>query len=101
VFKGSLLALDTPTALRRKLFGRTVVFHLAEMQSQYKQAITQFSFVQSAEVVDNKLVVGLDDPETHNPEVIKVLVEAGAKIQFVGEVRQRLEDVYLKLVKSS
>jgi ABC-2 type transport system ATP-binding protein len=99
VFKGTLLALDTPTALRRKLFGRKVVFHLVEMQPQFLQVVNQFEFVQSTEIVDNKLVAGLDDPERHNPEIVGSLVEAGAKIQFVGEVRQRLEDVYLELVK--
>ena len=100
VFKGSLLALDTPTALRRKLFGRKVVFHLTEMQPQYLQIVTQFDFVLSSEAVDNKLVIGLDDPEKQNPAIVRRLVEAGANIQFVGEVRQRLEDVYLKLVKA-
>ena len=100
VFKGTLLALDTPTALRRKLFGRQVVFHLAEMQPKYVQTVIQFEFVLSAEAVDNKLVIGLDDPEKYNPAIVRSLVEAGANIQFVGEVRQRLEDVYLKLVKA-
>ncbi|MFN2151969.1 MAG: multidrug ABC transporter ATP-binding protein, partial [Anaerolineales bacterium] len=100
VFKGTLLALDTPTALRRKLFGRKVVFHLVEMQPQFLSAVSRFDFVQSSEAVDNKLVVGLDDPEAHNPAIVESLVEAGAKIQFVGEVRQRLEDVYLELVKA-
>jgi ABC-2 type transport system ATP-binding protein len=100
VFKGSLLALDTPTALRRKLFGRKVVFHLVEMRPQFLSVVTRFDFVQSSEAVDNKLVVGLDDPEMYNPEIVECLVEAGAKIQFVGEVRQRLEDVYLELVKA-
>ncbi len=99
VFKGTLLALDSPTALRRKLFGRKVVFHLAEMQPQYTQIVSQFEFVQSTETVDNKLVIGLDDPDGYNPAIVRSLVEAGANIQFVGEVRQRLEDVYLKLVK--
>jgi len=100
VFKGTLLALDTPTALRRKLFGRKVVFHLVEMQPQYEQVVAQFEFVHSTERVDNKLVVELGDPEEHNPEIVRALVETGADIQFVGEVRQRLEDVYLKLVKA-
>ncbi len=99
VLKGTLLALDTPTALRRKLFGRTVVFHLVEMQPQFAQAVEKFDFVRSVEAMDNKLVIGLDDPEEHNPEVVRTLVQVGADIQFVGEVRQRLEDVYLKLVK--
>jgi ABC-2 type transport system ATP-binding protein len=87
VFKSRLLALDTPTALRRKLFGRSVVFHLRE------------ALPGLAETMENKLVVQLDDPETHNPELIRALVEAGADLQFVGELRQRLEDVYLQLVK--
>ena len=100
VFKGTLLALDTPTALRRKLFGRTVVFHLKEMQPQFIQTVEQIEFVQSVESVDNKLVIGLDNPEEQNPDVVRTLVSAGADIQFVGEVRQRLEDVYLKLVKA-
>jgi ABC-2 type transport system ATP-binding protein len=58
-------------------------------------------FVKQAEVVDNKLVVTLDEPETHNPEIVRTLVGAGAHIQFVGELRRSLEDVYLQLVKSN
>lgn len=100
VFKGTLLALDTPMALRRKLFGRTVVFHLTEMQPKYVQMAAACAFVGSAEAVDNKLVLGIEDPEAHNPEVVRILVNAGAEIQFVGEVRQRLEDVYLKLMEA-
>jgi ABC-2 type transport system ATP-binding protein len=100
VFKSSLLALDTPTALRRKLFGRSVVFHLREATAAHAQALEGFEYVQSVKVVDNKVVVSLDDPETYNPALIRALITAGADIQFVGELRRRLEDVYLQLVKS-
>jgi ABC-2 type transport system ATP-binding protein len=100
VFKSRLLALDTPTALRRKLFGRSVVFHLRQADPVFAQKLSHYDFVQSAEVVDNKILVSLDDPETHNPEMVRALVGAGAEIQFVGELRQRLEDVYLQLVKA-
>jgi ABC-2 type transport system ATP-binding protein len=100
VFKGTLLALDTPMALRRKLFGRTVVFHLSEMQPNFVQLVGALDYIGSVEAVDKKIVVEVEDPEKHNPDVVRILVEAGADIQFVGEVRQRLEDVYLKLVKA-
>ena len=100
IFKSHLIEVDTPENLREKLYGRKVVFHLVEMKPQFLSVVTQLDFVQSSEVVDNKLVVGLDDPELHNPAIVDSLVEAGAKIQFVGEVRQRLEDVYLELVKA-
>jgi ABC-2 type transport system ATP-binding protein len=58
-------------------------------------------FVHEVKVVDNKLIVTLDEPETRNPEVVRSLVKAGADIQFVGELRHSLEDVYLQLVKTA
>jgi ABC-2 type transport system ATP-binding protein len=100
VFKTRLLAVDTPTNLRRKLFGRAVVFHLAEVKSQFADALRQKDYVREAQTVDSKLIVKLDDPEQHNPDLIQELVRLGAKIQFVGELRQSLEDVYLQLMDS-
>jgi ABC-2 type transport system ATP-binding protein len=100
VLKTSLLALDTPTALRQKLFGRSVVFHLQEATQKYADVLGGFDYVQSVQTMNNKLVVQLDDPETHNPELVRTLVQAGADIQFVGELRRRLEDVYLQLVNA-
>ena len=58
-------------------------------------------YVTESKVIDNKLLVTLDDPEKQNPEIIRVLVEAGAEVQFVGELRHSLEDVYLQLVKNA
>jgi ABC-2 type transport system ATP-binding protein len=100
VFSSSLLAMDTPKALRQKLFGRSVVFHLRGADPAHVKALQGFDYIQSAQLMENKIVVQLDDPETHNPELIRALVQAGADIQFVGELRRRLEDVYLQLVNA-
>jgi ABC-2 type transport system ATP-binding protein len=100
VFKSRLLALDNPTALRRKLFGRKVVFHLVDVQPSFAKVLESYEFVQSVQSIDNKLIVALDDPDGQNPIMIRGLVNAGAEIQFVGEIRQRLEDVYLQLVNA-
>jgi ABC-2 type transport system ATP-binding protein len=43
----------------------------------------------------------MDDPEAQNPIIVRKLVEAGADVQFVGELRHSLEDVYLSLIKST
>ena len=99
VLRSKLLALDTPAALREKLFGRTVIFHLRSADQRYVSLLSQYDFVRSAEITENKLVIGLDDPEAHNPALVQALVTAGAEIQFVGELRRRLEDVYLQLVE--
>jgi|Deesub1362A_J573_1020465.scaffolds.fasta_scaffold07943_3 ABC-2 type transport system ATP-binding protein len=94
-----LLALDTPAELRRKLYGRTVVFHLSAVLPEYLEQMKRHPFVRAVRAVDNKLVVDLDEPERRNPLLIRELVQAGAEIQFVGELRRSLEDVYLHLLR--
>ena len=51
--------------------------------------------------LENGLVIHLDDPEAHNPDILRALVGAGADVQFVGELRHSLEDVYLQLMKDN
>jgi ABC-2 type transport system ATP-binding protein len=99
VFKSRLLVVDTPANLRRSLFGRRVVFHLRQPGETLKAAVSGLPFISQAQAVDNKLVLTVDDPEERNPEIIRLLVQSGADIQFVGELRHSLEDVYLRLMK--
>jgi ABC-2 type transport system ATP-binding protein len=99
VMKQRLLTVDTPTNLRTKLYGRTVIFHLRHADEATLALVKGLPFVKSAQRVDNKIAVGLDDPETHNPGIVRALVEAGADVQFVGELKHSLEDVYLSLIK--
>jgi ABC-2 type transport system ATP-binding protein len=100
VFKTRLLVVDTPGRLRTQLFGRKVVFHLRQADDAIAQAVRQIPAVDDVQVMDNKLVVALDDPEAHNPEIVRLLVGLGADVRFVGELRRSLEDVYLQLIKN-
>ena len=101
IFKTHLLVVDTPASLRASVFGRKVVFHLRAADEGLASAVRDLPFVREVKVVENKLLVNLDEPEVHNPDVIRTLVEAGADLQFVGELRHSLEDVYLQLVKAA
>ncbi len=101
VFKTRLLVVDTPASLRTSVFGRKVVFHLRAADEKYVNVVKSLPFVREARAVEAKLVVSLDDPEAHNPEIIRTLVAAGADLQFVGELRHSLEEVYLQLVKNA
>jgi len=101
VFKTRLLVLDTPANLRRQLFGRQVVFHLQALSAEWVERVAAMPFVQHAEGIDNKLLVRLAEPEQYNPHIVRALVEAGADIQFVGEMRYSLEDVYLQLIRGN
>jgi ABC-2 type transport system ATP-binding protein len=101
VFKTRLLALDTPANLRTSVFGRKVVFHLRRADDELARAVGKLPFVREARIVANKLLVRLDDPEKQNPEIVRFLVGQGADIQFVGELRHSLEEVYLQLVREA
>ncbi len=98
IFKTSLITEDSPENLRKRLYGRTSVFHLKEVRPGWADKVKAFDFSREVQVVENKLVVRLDDPEGQNPLIIRSLVEAGAQIQFVGEMRHSLEDIYLQLI---
>ena len=100
IFKTRLLTVDTPANLRQRLYGRRVVFHLRELNPAWVDLARSLPFVKEVQAVDSKLVVSLDAPEKHNPELVRTLVEAGADIQFVGELRHSLEDIYLEFIQT-
>jgi len=101
VFKTRLLVVDTPANLRASVFGRKVVFHLRSADEKLAAEVRKLDFVREVKAVDNKLLVTLDEPETCNPDIIRALVGAGADVQFVGELRHSLEEVYLQLVQKA
>lgn len=98
IFKQRLLAVDSPQALRERLFGRKSVFHLRAVDPNWQALVSLQPGVNSVEVVGEKLVVRLNDPENDNPAIVKALVNAGAQILFVGELRHSLEQIYLDLL---
>jgi ABC-2 type transport system ATP-binding protein len=98
IFKTHLITVDTPEALRTQLYGRKVVFHLKNYDAKWLGLLKNLSFSKDVSNVDNKIMVGLNDPENQNPEIIRQLVEAGAEIQFVGELRHSLEDIYIQMI---
>jgi ABC-2 type transport system ATP-binding protein len=101
VFKSKLLVVDSPENLRTQLFGRKVVFHLRQVDPTMESLVGALPFVREAKVVEDKLLVSLEDPEKNNPDIVRALIGAGADIQFVGELRRSLEDVYLQLIKNA
>jgi ABC-2 type transport system ATP-binding protein len=105
VMKQHLLVVDTPQNLRQRLYGRKVVFHLREADLELVELVKALPFARDVQTIITpsgaKIVVGLDDPEAQNPIIVRKLVEAGADVQFVGELRHSLEDVYLSLINAS
>ncbi|HEX9019333.1 MAG TPA: ABC transporter ATP-binding protein, partial [Anaerolineaceae bacterium] len=99
IFKTRLVAVDTPENLRTTLFGRKVVFHLQSLQPEWVAMLRGLPFVKDAQAVNARLVISLDNPEEQNPVIVRRLVEAGAQVQFVGELRHSLEDIYMQIIR--
>lgn len=98
VFKSQLRVVDTPAQLRKQIYGRQVVVHLASEGQKYADVANESPGVRECEVVGDKLLLTIDEPERDNPEIVRRLVVAGADVQFVGEIRHSLEDIYLQLL---
>jgi ABC-2 type transport system ATP-binding protein len=101
VFKHRVIKIDSPGRMRTSLFGREVEIQLRRVNESMIALLQRFDFVNRAEIRDGRILVEIDDPESGNPMIVKALVEAGAEVQYVTEVRHSLEDVYLSLINAS
>ncbi|MGI5837672.1 MAG: ABC transporter ATP-binding protein [Chloroflexota bacterium] len=99
ILKQRLVRVDTPTRLGSDLYGRRVEVQVKEITEPVLAAVRALSFIGQVEVQDKKLVITLQDPEEQNPALVRAIVEAGGEVQFVGELRHSLEEVYLALVR--
>jgi ABC-2 type transport system ATP-binding protein len=97
VLDGRLLAIDTPTRLRRLLStGRIVVRVVgdtavaAEIGRRWDRAVT---------LDGPTITVTLPEPERDTPELVRALIDAGVDVLEVRPEMPALEDVYLHLVK--
>ena len=98
VLRTRLIALDTPAALRSRLFGRRVSITLTEPAARYE------SLVRSADAADitidgTSMSIGADGETMITPAIVKALVDAGARIVSVIPEEPSLEEVYLRLLK--
>jgi ABC-2 type transport system ATP-binding protein len=99
ILKTKLLAVGPPEKLRQSLWGRKTVVQLERVNDAIVAAVKKVA-PENAEVVDNKLVIDVVNPEKENPDIVDAIGAVGGRIQFVSAVSPTLEDVYLKLVRS-
>jgi len=101
IIKTRLLTTGSPGILARGLQTRKTVIHLQHGNPKLLASVEKLHAVKDARTVDNQLILDMDDPERDNPEVVRTIVEAGGRVQYVTELRSTLEDVYLKMIKEA
>jgi len=98
VMNRTALAIGSPKDLARRYWGRTTVVELAVVDPAYVDIVRGLDFASNVRVDDGRILVDLDDPEIRNPVIVERLTRAGAKIEYVTELKRSLEDVYMKLI---
>ena len=100
LFKSRLLTVGDPQSLKEKMYGRRTVIHLANPREGIGNSL-DLPFITKTEWIDGRLLISLSDPDTENPILIRKLVELGADVQFVSELKVSLEDLYLDLMEGN
>ena len=100
LFKTKLIAVGKPQELKEQMYGRKTVIHLASPIPGIEGSI-DLPFIKKIDRVDDALVFSLSDPERENPIIVKRLVELGAEVQYVNELKVSLEDLYLDLMEGN
>jgi ABC-2 type transport system ATP-binding protein len=98
VLRTRFIALDTPSALRSRLFGRRIVFTLTHPAAQY-ETIVRAAGASDVTVDGNTLSIGVENDTAVAPPIVEALVEAGARIVSVIPEERPLEEVYLRLIR--
>jgi ABC-2 type transport system ATP-binding protein len=97
VLRTRLVAMDTPRALRDRMFPPRIRVTLRQPASSFVDMVRRAGFG-SVNADDTVLSVSLDGRGPRTPDLVRRLVEAGADIEAVEPEERRLEDVYLKLL---
>ena len=100
VLRSRLVASDTPAALRARLFGSRVRITLASDAAPVVATLERAGY-DDVRTTGNTLSIAVDDAATRAPEIVRILVAAGAPIRTVAPEEPPLEEVYLRLLSGS
>jgi ABC-2 type transport system ATP-binding protein len=98
VMRARLVAVDTPAALRARLFGARLRIVLAQPAAAFAGAL-RHGGIADVQEEGRSLSIAVADAEAAAPPIVRRLVEAGADIQSVVSEQPPLEHVYLKLLE--
>ena len=97
--RGGLLRVDSPADLRESLGGRGVEVEFGVVPGPAAVAAAQrVDGVDSAELVDQRLIVSAPDPRAVTPALVRALVATGTDIVGVRERATSLEQIYFEVM---
>lgn len=101
VLNTKLIATGSPSELEQKFGpGRTEV-QLERVNRKIVDVVRKLKQVKGVEVLENKLLVEVENPEVTNPVIVETVVKHGGRVRYVTRTAHALEETYLRLVRES
>jgi ABC-2 type transport system ATP-binding protein len=100
ILRSRMVAMDTPAALRARLFGVRVRVVLSESAYRFVHVLRDGGFLDTS-AEGSSLSIAVKDAAAAAPHIVRTLVEAGADVQTVTAEQPPLEQVYLRLLGQS
>jgi ABC-2 type transport system ATP-binding protein len=98
VLRSRLVALDTPAALRARLFGNRVRITLAREAERFASSLRAAGIAASVDGTALSIAQNTSHSPVTVPALVRQLVDQGADIEEVVTETPPLEEVYLKLL---
>jgi ABC-2 type transport system ATP-binding protein len=99
--RGAAIATGSISDLQKKLHGAPELkVTLEEINDKILGTASKMKYVKAVKIEGPiSLIFDLDDPEAETPDIIKGLVDIGARVKSVNILKPSLEDAYLELTK--
>lgn len=96
-----LVAVGSPSMLRRQLFGRRLRVRLAPGSAGADLAgVAERAGGRHVRLHDDGLIMTVDEPDVSVPAIVRALVQAGASVREAYDDQPPLEEVYVQLLAS-
>ena len=100
VMRARLVAVDSPAALRARVFGIRVRVVLGQPAASVVGALTERGF-SDIQADGHTLSIGVADHASAAPAIVRHLVNAGADVESVVAEEPPLEEVYVRLLDTT
>jgi len=98
IYQGALLIADTPSAVKARIGGTILELRMESHQKAMK-LLEGIELIRSVVLSGDKIHILVDDPQTVEKVIRKVLTEQGMKILDLAAVQPSLEDAFVSIVR--
>lgn len=100
IYRGELIALGTPEALKTSLMPQSVVELVCDRPEDALLAVERFAGVQEASLFGRSIHLVVDQPDSLQAALEASLAEEGFRVERLERITPSLEDVFVSLIRA-